>query len=233
MDMTDIRWTGSTQAWKQVQQAVRQRLCVQPIVPLPRFVGACDCAFSRDGNRIQASAVVYDRIEHRLIEQTTIIQDCEVPYIPTFLSFREIPALLAVLQKLKHSYSALLVDGQGIAHPRRCGIATHLGVLLDIPTIGCAKSRLIGDYVEPGPRKGDYSKLKESSETIGLVLRTRERVKPVFVSVGHRSDLSSCRALVMACCTRYRLPEPLRQADRLSKVGLHDVGTCATIENEV
>lgn len=217
MDMTDIRWTGSTQTWKQVQEKVRQRLRVQPIGPLPRFVGACDCAFSTDGNRIRASAVVYDRLEHRLIEQAYTLQDCQVPYIPTFLSFREIPALLNVLQKLEHPYSALLVDGQGYAHPRRCGIATHLGVLLDIPTVGCAKSRLIGTYEEPGPRKGDYSELKEGSETIGWVLRTRERVKPVFLSVGHRTDLASCYKLVLHCCTHYRVPEPLRQADRLSK----------------
>lgn len=217
MDMTDIRWTGSTRAWKQIQESVRQHLRVEPIDPLPRFVAACDCAFSRDAKRIKASAVVYDRLEHQLIEQADILENCEVPYIPTFLSFREIPALLHVLEKLKHPYSALLVDGQGLAHPRRCGIATHLGVLLDIPTVGCAKSRLIGTYQEPGHFKGSSSELKEASETIGLVLRTRESVKPVFISVGHRSDLSSSRALILSCCTKYRLPEPLRWADRLSK----------------
>jgi deoxyribonuclease V len=137
------------------------------------------------------------------------------PYVPGLLSFREIPVVLDALGKLRHPPDLLLCDGQGYAHPRRFGLACHLGVLTGIPAIGVAKSRLIGEYAEPGSNKGDWSPLMDGGEVIGAVLRTRDNVNPVYVSVGHRIELDAAQRIVLACATRYRLPEPTRLADRL------------------
>ncbi|RME41233.1 MAG: deoxyribonuclease V [Caldilineae bacterium] len=138
------------------------------------------------------------------------------PYIPGLLTFREGPAVLDALAKLTVTPDLFLFDGQGIAHPRRLGIASHIGVLIDAPSIGCAKSRLCGVYAEPGEKKGSFSLLRHRGETIGAVVRTRTGVKPVFVSIGHRVDLQTAIHYVLACCTRYRLPEPTRLAHRLA-----------------
>lgn len=217
MDVTQFEWTGSVEPWKRLQEAIRGRVRIEPLAELPRFVGGADCAFARDDKRIRAAAVVYDRQTRAIVDRAELVQPCDVPYIPTYLSFREIPAILAVLRRLSHPYAALLVDGQGVAHPRRCGIATHLGVLLDIPTVGCAKSRLIGTHSDPKPRRGSTARLMDGDEQIGVVLRTRDNVNPLYVSTGHRVDMESSIALTLACCTRYRLPEPTRIADQLSK----------------
>ncbi|HDP89295.1 MAG TPA: deoxyribonuclease V, partial [Thioalkalivibrio sp.] len=138
------------------------------------------------------------------------------PYVPGLLSFREIPAVLAALAQLPALPDLILCDGQGIAHPRRLGIACHLGVLLDVPTIGVAKSRLIGTHAEVPADKGDWVPLLDGKEIIGAVLRTRENVKPLYVSPGHRVSLPTAIDYVMGCVTRYRLPETTRRADRLA-----------------
>jgi deoxyribonuclease V len=131
------------------------------------------------------------------------------------LSFREMPPLLEAFRKLRVTPDAVLVDGQGIAHPRRCGLASHLGLVLDLPTIGCAKSRLIGKYREPGLRRGSASDLRDGGELVGRVVRTRDGVAPLFVSVGHKISLDDAVALVLECAPRYRLPETTRQAHTL------------------
>jgi len=136
-------------------------------------------------------------------------------YVPGLLTFREGPAILAALRKLRNRPDALICDGQGIAHPRRCGIATHIGILVDLPAVGCAKSRLLGTYREPGPRRGDRSPITDKGEIVGTVLRTRDNVKPVLVSVGHNIDLVTAERLILACGAGYRLPEPTRLADHL------------------
>jgi deoxyribonuclease V len=212
-----FEWTGSVAPWKQIQNDVRSRVVVAPLDPLPRFVAGADCAFSRADPLARAAAVVFDRQTRSVVDQAHVVVPCVVPYVPTYLSFREIPALLEALTRLRQPFDALLVDGQGLAHPRRCGIASHLGVLLDKPTVGCAKSRLIGTHSEPRARAGSSTPLMDANEQIGVALRTRDGVKPLYVSVGHRVDLASAIALALACCTRYRLPEPTRLADRLSK----------------
>lgn len=217
MDAVSFEWTGSVQPWKRMQEQIRARVRIESLPELPRYVGGADCAFSRDGNHIRAAAVVYDRDARLIVDRAHLVQRCEIPYIPTYLSFREIPAILAVLRRLTHAYDALLVDGQGIAHPRRCGIATHLGVLLDLPTVGCAKSRLIGTHEAPAKTRGSFSPLHDEGEKIGVVLRTRDGVNPLYISVGHRVDLLSAIQLVLTCSTRFRLPEPTRIADQLSK----------------
>jgi deoxyribonuclease V len=188
-------------------------MVVRALGPLPRFVAGADAAFSGDKGTVFAAAVVYDRVERRVVEVAHATRPAEFPYVPGFLSFREGPAVLAALRALKHEFGVICFDGQGYAHPRRCGLASHMAITLDVPGVGVAKTRFIGTYDEPGEAAGSASPLMEGGERIGLVLRTRDGVNPVFVSVGHRVDLESAKELAMACVTRYRIPEPTRQAD--------------------
>jgi deoxyribonuclease V len=205
--------SGLIQKWKAEQTEMRQRLVVRPLDPLPRFVAGADAAYSADKKTVLAAAVVYDRQERRIVEVAHAVRPVEYPYIPTFLSFREGPAVIQAIRSLKHEFGVICFDGQGYAHPRRCGFASHMSIVLDVPGVGVAKSRLLGTYDEPAPEAGSSSPLMDKGEQIGLVLRTRDRVNPLFVSIGHRVDLPSAAALTMACCTRYRVPEPTRQAD--------------------
>ena len=151
-----------------------------------------------------------------LLEYARAEQEVTFPYIPGLLTFREGPVIMQALERLTVRPDLIIFDGQGIAHPRRLGIASHIGVLADIPAIGCAKSRLCGRYEEPGMKKGDFSLLEDGLETIGAVVRTRRKVRPVYVSIGHRIDLESSIAYVLACVTRFRLPETARFAHRLA-----------------
>ena len=186
---------------------------IEPLDPLPRFVAGADAAFSEDKQKVLAAAVVYDRIEKRIVEIAHAARPIEFPYVPTFLSFREAPAVMDAVAKLKHPWGAICLDGQGYAHPRRCGLAAHISILLDRPGAGIAKSRLIGTFDEPANFAGSSSPLMDGDEQIGLVLRTRTGVKPIFISIGHRIDLKSAADLAIACLGRYRIPEPTRQAD--------------------
>lgn len=201
-------------AWKAEQARLRERLIVQPLAQVPRFVAGADAAFSEERKKVIACAVVYDREKKEIIEIQHAIFPLEVPYVPTFLSFREGPAVIAAIRLLKHPFGVICFDGQGYAHPRRCGLATHIGVTLDLPAIGCAKSRLIGKFEEPAADAGSESPLMDKQEQIGLVLRTRAGVSPIFISVGHRMDLESAKRVVQACQLIYRIPEPTRQADK-------------------
>ena len=187
-----------------------------------RRVAGVDAAFADGGRVIRAAAVVLDFPGLVLTEQVLIERPTTFPYVPGLLSFREVPALLEALGRLLTAPDLILCDGHGYAHPRRFGLACHLGLWLDTPTIGVAKSRLTGAHDEPGPAKGDVAWLlagkgERPRERLGAVLRTREQVKPVFVSAGHRISLRTALALTLACATRYRLPEPTRLADKLSK----------------
>jgi deoxyribonuclease V len=209
----DPGWADLIANWKRQQGEMRARILVQPLDPLPRFVAGVDGAFSDDKQTIFAAAVVYDREARQIVEVAHAVREAEFPYVPTFLSFREGPAVLSAIRKLKHPFGAVCFDGQGYAHPRRCGLASHMGVTLDLPAVGVAKSRLIGTYEEPAAPAGSTAPLLDRQEQIGVVLRTRDNVRPVFISIGHRVDLPSAVRLVMACVTRYRIPEPTRQAD--------------------
>lgn len=204
---------GLIDEWKAVQTDLRRRTVVAPLVEVPRFVAGADAAFAYEVDKVVACAVVYDRLERRIVEVACAVRPLEVPYVPTFLSFREGPAVAEAIGKLAHPFGVVCFDGQGVAHPRRCGLATHLGVTLDVPAIGCAKSRLIGTFDEPGEAAGESSPLMDKAEQIGLVLRTKARTNPIFVSVGHRVDLPSAKAVLQACLTKYRIPEPTRVAD--------------------
>ena len=183
-----------------------------------RFVAGLDGAFSPDGSRCIAGVVLWDLRERRVVERQIATAKLRFPYIPGLLSFREVPAWVAALRKLRQAPDVLMCDGQGIAHPRRFGIASHLGVLCGLPSIGCAKSRLVGAHDEPPARRAGRAPLLDKDEVIGTVLRTQNGIRPVYVSIGHRIDLASAEALVLDCALKYRLPEPTRLADRLVAV---------------
>ena len=210
---SDPGWSALVEEWKATQERLRERMMVAPLEPLPRFVAGADCAFSADKQTIFAAAVVYDCETRCVIEVAHATRAAEFPYIPTFLSFREGPAIQQAIGALKHEFGAILFDGQGYAHPRRCGIAAHLAIELDRPGVGVGKSRLLGTFGKLALPAGATAPLMDDHEQIGVVLRTRKNLRPVFVSVGHRVDLASAVKLVLACRTRYRIPEPTRQAD--------------------
>jgi deoxyribonuclease V len=164
-----------------------------------------------------ASVVVFELETMKMIEAVTVSGKVDFPYIPGLLSFRESPILLKAFAKIKLNPDAVILDAQGIAHPRGIGLASHIGLLLDKPSIGCAKTRLIGDYNEVGEEVGCYSHLTVKDKVVGAVLRTRKNVKPVFVSPGHKIDLDTSIDLVLNSCRGYRLPEPIREAHNLVK----------------
>jgi deoxyribonuclease V len=146
------------------------------------------------------------------IETATAVGAAVFPYVPGYLSFREGPVLDVAFGRLSERPDLVFFDGQGTAHPRRCGLASHLGVLWDVPAVGCAKSRLVGEADEPGPSRGDWTPLIDGEEIVGSVLRTRRGVKPMWISPGHRIDSEGARRVVLEGCTRYRMPEPTRRA---------------------
>jgi deoxyribonuclease V len=153
--------------------------------------------------------------DFEIIETRSAWRKVTFPYIPGLLSFREAPVCIAAARKLRNTPDVFIIDGQGVAHPRRLGLAAHLGLFFNKPTIGCAKSRLTGDFEEPPAEKGGYELLMDGGEVIGAVLRTRSKIKPVFVSVGNKCRLKGAIRVVLACTTRYRLPEPTRLAHQL------------------
>jgi len=179
-------------------------------------VAAVDVAYETNGDRIFAAVVTQNVRSLAVIEKATHEDTACFSYIPGLFSFREIPPVTRALAKLKHTPDLVICDGQGLAHPRRFGLACHLGLLYDIPTIGCSKNSLIGQYNQPGEKRGDYSFLVHEGEIIGAVLRTQTRTKPVFVSIGHRISLPAACAWILRLASRYRQPEPIREAHRLA-----------------
>ncbi|MBN2588750.1 MAG: deoxyribonuclease V [Sedimentisphaerales bacterium] len=178
----------------------------------PKTIAGLDCAFSKDGKKIIAVVVVLKLGNFEVFETVSATQKVTFPYIPGLLSFREAPVCIAAVQKIKVVPDIFMIDGQGIAHPRRLGLAAHLGLFFDKPTFGCAKSRLTGNFNEPSLEKGSFTPLKDKNEIIGSVVRTRTRVKPVFVSVGHKCLLKETIDITLACAIKYRIPEPTRLA---------------------
>ncbi len=198
-------------------RVVRDGLCADV-----RLVAAADIAYVERApawaaSTARAAAVLLSYPELEVVEQHVIEAPVTFPYVPGLLSFREIPVLATVFEKLSHQPDLLLVDGQGIAHPRRFGLASHVGLLAGVPTIGCAKSRLCGEADEPGPERGATSELADEGDVIGLAVRTKSRVKPLYVSVGNMISLADATEWVLRLTPTHRLPEPIRIADHLSK----------------
>jgi deoxyribonuclease V len=206
------RWRITPKQAVAVQRRLAGRVLLRP-APVPSLIVGLDCAFS--GDDILAAAVVWDVRGRTVVEERTLRDRLRFPYVPGLLSFREIPVLLKLLRRLRSAPQGILCDGQGIAHPRRFGLAAHLGVVVGIPTVGCAKSRLCGTHDEPAHERGAWVALMDEGERIGSVLRTQDGMRPLFVSPGHLADHASSRRWVLAAGTRYRLPEPTRRADRL------------------
>lgn len=209
-------WDVAIADAKAIQLELAQRVSLNDSISNPRYVAGVDVGFENKNRITRAAIAVLQYPDLVLVDSAIAHRKTTFPYIPGYLSFRELPAVLDALDQLRFIPDIWLCDGQGIAHPRRFGIACHLGVLSDIPSIGVGKSRLIGQYQEPGQQKGAYSMLTDRDETIGIVLRSRERVKPLFVSPGHRVSLDGARDWVLRCTTRYRLPETTRHAHRLA-----------------
>jgi deoxyribonuclease V len=208
-------WPKNISKARELQDVLRRKVKIAPQKRIPEFIAAVDAAFLDD--KIIATASLYKYPELRHIEDAFSVEKIQFPYITGLLSFREGPAVIHALEKLSIKPDLIIFDGQGIAHPKGIGIASHIGVILDIPSVGCAKSRLIGDYYEPDMKKGSWSYLSYKNMNVGVVLRTRSNVKPVFVSPGHMIDIHSSRQIIMRCISEYRIPEPLRRADCLSK----------------
>ena len=179
-------------------------------------VAGVDVGFDNDNGLPRAAVVVLRFPELELCEQSLVTLPTRFPYVPGLLSFREAPAILAALDELERLPDLLVCDGQGLAHPRRFGIACHLGVLTGLPAIGVAKKRLIGTHGEPPEARGEWVSLMHKGDVVGAVLRSRAGVKPIYVSSGHRVSLETAVDLVMGCTTRYRLPETTRRADKLA-----------------
>jgi deoxyribonuclease V len=209
----DPGWEEWVKGWKVEQEELGRRRVEEPLGEVPRFVAGVDAAFSPDKTRVLAAAVVWDRAEGRVVEVKHATGRAGVPYVPGFLSFREGPTVSEAVRKLEHEYGVICFDGQGLAHPRRCGLAVHMGVTLGVRAIGVAKSRLIGTYGDLPEEAGAVVPLIDKKQQVGVVMRTKDRCNPVFVSVGNRVDLESAVRVVRACVTKYRVPEPTRQAD--------------------
>ncbi|WP_211228415.1 deoxyribonuclease V [Glycomyces tenuis] len=180
-------------------------------------VAGLDIAYDKDGDDVVATAVVLRRGDLEVLDQAVVRGRSDFPYVPGLLAFRELPMLLRAVESLKVTPDVFVCDGYGLAHPRRFGLACHLGVVLDVPSIGVAKSPPHVSVAEPGTRRGDWSPIHSGEEVIGCALRTREEVKPIYVSVGHRCTLDTARELVLELAPDYRLPEPIRAADHLGR----------------
>ena len=199
-----------------LQRELRAHLILDDRLGPVRRVAGVDVGFEAGGTVTRAAVAVLRYRGLELLETAIARRPTTFPYIPGLLSFRELPAVLDALEQLRELPDLLLCDGQGIAHPRRLGIASHLGLLTDIPSIGVAKTRLCGTHEEPPNQRGAWTTLWADGEIIGAVLRTRPGVKPLYISPGHRISLDTAIQYVMACCTRYRLPETTRHAHRLA-----------------
>ena len=209
------RWNVSYKRARALQTELRERLRVRPLAfGRIRFVAGADMAISKRLDKAVAAIVVYSFPDLELVETRYAAAKLSFPYIPGLLSFREIPVLSRCLRRVRTDFDVLICDGQGIAHPRGLGLASHLGLLLDKPTIGCAKSRLVGEHGPVGERRGDYQPLLYEGRRVGSVLRTQDGINPVFASPGHLVDHAGARRLILACAPKYRLPEPTRIADR-------------------
>ncbi len=195
-----------------IQEVLRKKIRLSPPQRKLKTVAAADAAYSRTEDLMVAAVCVFTYPDLLFIESAASAGKVTFPYIPGLFTFREGPTLLKAFSRLKKKPDLVLIDGQGIAHERSMGIASHIGLLLDLPSIGCAKSRLFGEYGNLSPERGSSAPLMHTGRPVGMVLRTRSGVKPVFVSPGHKMDLPTSAKVVLSLCQGYRIPEPLRRA---------------------
>ncbi|MFQ5851181.1 MAG: deoxyribonuclease V [Candidatus Binatia bacterium] len=210
-------WDGEVQRAKRIQEALCTRVSVKNSLNMKklRWVGGADVSYTRGDKTLYGAVVVLSFPDLSIVEEKWVNGRVSFPYIPGLLSFREAPILLRAFSLLEQRPDAAIFDGQGIAHPRGLGLASHAALFLDLPSVGCAKSRLVGDYRPVGRDKGSFSWLEFRGQRVGTVVRTRANVRPVFVSPGHRMSLQGATELVLATCRGYRLPEPVRLAHQI------------------
>lgn len=213
-------WQMTPAEAQSIQRSLAGQVSRMNQVGSPRMVAGVDISSSHAHRVATGAAVVLAYPELTVVERSVVSGEVDFPYIPGLLSFREAPLILAACEKLAHTPDVILVDGQGIAHPRRLGLASHVGLLLDLPTIGCAKSILCGHHDLVRDEAGSMAEIGDNGEVIGAALRTRAGVRPMYISIGHKVDLSSAVSWVMRCCRGYRMPEPTRLAHLAAGEGL-------------
>jgi deoxyribonuclease V len=209
------RWDVPPVEAIRIQRALARRANLREVRRALRTAAGVDVSYETRSSTLYAAVVVMHLDTHEILETATAVHEVAFPYIPGLLSFREAPAALTAFARLRREPDCVLCDGQGIAHPRRFGLACHLGLVLALPTIGCAKSRLVGESRNPGRRRGSFQILYDKGEKIGMVLRTKDGVGPVYVSPGYRVSLRQARVIVLRAYGGYRVPEPIRRAHLL------------------
>jgi deoxyribonuclease V len=205
-------WSRSVPSAIRLQERLRGRVVLRGRAGRIRRVAGADVSYDRGDDRLYAAAVVLGLPSLEILDVGRAVVTARFPYVPGLLSFREGPGVIRAFRRLRIEPEAVIFDGQGIAHPRGFGLASHVGLWLDLPSVGCAKRRLVGEEGETGPCRGDQAPLMMQGRKIGVTLRTRPGVRPVYVSQGHRIDLPSAIRLVLRCTSRYRIPEPVRAA---------------------
>lgn len=210
-----MKWPKTIEQARKIQESLAAKVRCVPLRKKPKLIAGVDAAFSE--NQVFAAACLFAFPDLALLDEVCIVSPVSFPYISGYLSFREGEAIIHALRLLKAKPELILVDGQGIAHPRGLGIASHIGVLLDLPTVGCAKSRLVGEFETPGWERGAHSFLHYHETIVGAVVRTRDYVRPLFISPGHKVSPKNAMEIVLQTTCGFRIPEPLRRADFLSK----------------
>jgi deoxyribonuclease V len=219
-----------THAWEvseaeaiSIQEQLSSKVITKDQLNKVNYIAGVDVAYAKHSDKIIASVVTLDSKTLNVVDSVTVESTSEFPYISGLFSFRELPALIEALSKLKHTPDLIVCDGHGYSHPRRFGLACHLGLLFNIPTIGCGKTLLLGQYDQPEQQRGASAPLIDNHEVIGSVLRTQSNIKPVYVSVGHRVSLETACDWILKLTPKYRLPETTRQADQLVKIKLKEL----------
>jgi deoxyribonuclease V len=211
------RWKVTPEQAIRIQENLKHRIILERTFSRVRTIGGGDVSYQKEGDFLFGAMVVLSFPQMETLEVATGCGKISFPYLPGLLTFREGPILIKTFQKLRIKPDILLFDGQGIAHPRGIGLATHLGIWFNLPSIGCAKTPLLGESIIPGPSKGSYELIQKEGQEVGVVLRTKDRTKPVFVSPGHRIDLLTSIRLILESCQGFRIPEPLRRAHHFSR----------------
>jgi deoxyribonuclease V len=210
-------WDLNITESKKLQEKLALEVNRQKLENPPEIIAGTDCGINLKTNTICLTVVLFKFPSLEQIEMKSHCMALTFPYVPGLLSFRELPVILESFKKLTKTPDVIFVDGQGISHPRRLGLASHLGLWLNVPTIGCAKSILIGKYENLSVKKGNFAYLKDKKEILGAAVRTKDNCLPVIISIGHKIDLKSAVNLTLKCCDGYRIPKPTRIADKLVK----------------
>lgn len=210
--MQSTPWHGNTRAAKALQQSLQQRICLNDLGQTPRLIGGADISSNRFSKIVYAGIVVLDYQTLDIVERTGVVEEISFPYIPGYLSFREVPSLMKAWDQLTHKPDVVMLDGHGILHPRKMGVATHFGLEAKVPTLGCAKKRLVGDHKPVGTIPGSLQPVYVTEQLRGYLLCSRKNAKPIYLSPGTGMSCSDALAIGKHCLKGYKLPEPTRQA---------------------